>query len=1180
MTTVLQITKTGIKLVCDVDKRPRPVPRGAWPLPNFPDPVGGSLLTLALERVQQTGRMGIRVSNQGLLPGAAGAVWTLLHHAYQGGTPPTDPSWDETPVATPSFSLLLDQALPKAVHTFKLRRVEASQTTVFPQSQISTPEDATAPLTLEGILADDLVSAGAEKTTFKGSYYDPLVAEQAGLDSLADAWLCSRSAYDAAVAAVVASVAAWSPAYTVTGSDTALAAGGGATLLGLFKTAYSTRDALKTAIQTAISSGTGDVWSDDKLTAAEKVQVKQWRDDVVTEQGGTNGLDAQADKALVSRTTYDSTITALETWLGTLTGTDGWNPSTHAWRTTATYSLGTGGGATGRQKFVDVYAARTALLAAIAMAALDKGTGIETFRPKLQWDFGPSDPADFSPYGFSTSAASSPDDQTARRWAGLTVGALGRFQLFNGSSFSLAGRDGFVLQARIRLNSGTWVGKAYYTTDGSWTAYKTISAPTVGQWAIVSWDLRAMTSGAAITTLSAVIGYALELGTAAASIDVDWVAVGTYGPGSRVDYDLALQDAITDLLGRADTTVFGNTVITNSTNMFPNPTSEIAFPAGSFGAAGVTAGNAYAGSNCRSATSAGVLLTPKLQVTPGDTYYLNAWMKTTTGTGWLEPIFDSGTATGLSVSGTTYLQKSGQFTVPAGATWMQMKIRGTTGTVYVDQLVMRKAADAYLLVNGSFEAYFARISGIATNSLGIGPLLQFKSSASNPVLLQGRPDGSMSRVTAADRVINPNLGSENANDPAIYMDDTRVYPTADVMTYETRWGGTTETRGIILNMGSAFATTGLAGLLVLWAGTALNVYGAQGIGNYSASLKAATVDAATTAEDRLTVIYYPTLQKASDGTANIRMRVLVNGVSKLTMTDAELTATYNGARGGYAGLYLVGNVRVSDPKFGRGYVTIQDGAVKADVFMTTNYAEDGSGNPTQGGKIAFDGVSGDSPVGKFGPNGIQVGTAVLNQASMRVNRVHNADFSDSFWADYANTAYNMPHAWTTLPTDWSMLYARGYTGGGTYSQLIGSRISLAAGASGSKGVVISQTFDVANVAPSTVFQAHLKWKVALAVENANISAASFRMKTKLLAPDRTIYELDDSTLSSFDTGYGTSLTLTSKDYNIDSQLQAKGAGRWTLLFDCVSFGNGISGTNSGGSTATLTAYLGAVELVM
>jgi hypothetical protein len=365
MSTKLVITKDGIRLECTVDKRPRPNPRGAWPLPNFPDPLGGSLLTLVLERIQQTGRMGIRVTATAL-PGGASAVWTLLHHAYQGSAP-AEPAWDETLVQAPAFTLLLDAPLPRAMHVFRLRRVEAGQTTLYDPATIATPEDAQAPLTLEGILADDLVAAGAEKLAFKGDYYDPLLAEQASLDALATLWLVNHGPYDTALAAVVASVATWNPAYTVTASDTALAAGAGATLLALFRAAWSARDALKAATQTAISAGTGDLWSDDALTAAEKITVAQMRTDILAEQGGVNGLDAQATKAgiVTEKTAYDNAIAALETWLNSLTSADGWNSSTHVWKTTNTLNLGAGGGAAGRSRFANITAARTALIAAL-----------------------------------------------------------------------------------------------------------------------------------------------------------------------------------------------------------------------------------------------------------------------------------------------------------------------------------------------------------------------------------------------------------------------------------------------------------------------------------------------------------------------------------------------------------------------------------------------------------------------------------------------------------------------------------------------------------------------------------------------------------------------------------------------------------------------------------------------
>ena len=205
---------------------------------------------------------------------------------------------------------------------------------------------------------------------------------------------------------------------------------------------------------------------------------------------------------------------------------------------------------------------------AISMAAL-AGVPTDTFRPKLSWDFGPGDPAAFAPYGFAAGATPAPDDQTARRWT-VSSGHLGRF-----TSFQIRPVEGYIVQARVRLNSGAWRGRAYYSPDGYWNYYQDVPAPPVGKWTIVSWDLRTPTAGNSILAQASIQGYALELGQANCSIDVDWVAVGVYGTGSRLGCDLALQSAISDLLSRADTTVFGNTVISNTTNLIPNPNSEL-----------------------------------------------------------------------------------------------------------------------------------------------------------------------------------------------------------------------------------------------------------------------------------------------------------------------------------------------------------------------------------------------------------------------------------------------------------------------------------------------------------------------------------------------------------------------------------------------------------------------------
>lgn len=95
-----------------------------------------------------------------------------------------------------------------------------------------------------------------------------------------------------------------------------------------------------------------DIASDNVLTPSEKPRVIQDRDELVNEQAG---IDAQADAYGITteKAAYDSAITALTSYLAGLTSPTTWNNL--AGKTTIV-------GVTFRQKFVDVYLARQALL--------------------------------------------------------------------------------------------------------------------------------------------------------------------------------------------------------------------------------------------------------------------------------------------------------------------------------------------------------------------------------------------------------------------------------------------------------------------------------------------------------------------------------------------------------------------------------------------------------------------------------------------------------------------------------------------------------------------------------------------------------------------------------------------------------------------------------------------------
>lgn len=111
-----------------------------------------------------------------------------------------------------------------------------------------------------------------------------------------------------------------------------------------------------------------DISSDSLLTPGEKPTVIKDRDAITAEQAG---IDAKATSYGITteKTTYDSAVTALTTYLATLTAAVLWSSLTG--NTTIV-------GTTFRQKFLDVYSARQALLNQIYVVAKSLADGAQT----------------------------------------------------------------------------------------------------------------------------------------------------------------------------------------------------------------------------------------------------------------------------------------------------------------------------------------------------------------------------------------------------------------------------------------------------------------------------------------------------------------------------------------------------------------------------------------------------------------------------------------------------------------------------------------------------------------------------------------------------------------------------------------------------------------------------------
>jgi hypothetical protein len=773
---------------------------------------------------------------------------------------------------------------------------------------------------------------------------------------------------------------------------------------------------------------------DDFVVPVEKHRSKDRWDSIIAEQTtAVTGLDAQADTAGVSRTAYDNAITALTAYLNGLFDpgpSDAWAANdwtNYALTINLTEDGNTGGGAAFRAAFQLVTDEAALLRGAIANAALEEAPPTDVFRPAITWDLGDGSDAGFTYAGGSAADSASPYAKVGRKltWSSSALKATSP----NFGASDLTGKACRVVVARVRLNSGTWVGKCHFigvspaiTIDQA-NKWVQIQTPTVGEWMDVAWDMvslqDATTDYIANTEIQQI---QLELLSSAGNIDVDWVAVGTYGAGSLADYTLAI--------ARANM---------NGENLIPNPNSEAdltGLPTTGPESQGVSTDAAYEGSKSRKVTSStssgystGIYVSPRIPVSVGDQYYFSAWCHKpgvgSAGSWVIRAHYWNAAGTNFSTvdldsrplsEGTSWGEMYGIFSIPSTAVFMDIQLTGydvTSGQdIYFDNLILRRAADSRLIVDGSILAQHLLAGTIQSYHLSVGPMYQFKGQAAGPPL-EAKNDGTFAaQSVAAVLAATP----ENTTDKASYVDDQRIYPATKTKTFEANFSGTGD-RGFLFNLDSAFGTV-TTGLRVLHSGTALTVHKVSGAAGrtYGAALtpSSGSTTASTAGTGKLTAIF-----SGAAGTAETRRLVLkLDGAEIAAYADSDIGGAYDGQQSGYAGLILgthatrPGDVRVWGIGMGIGFVTIQDGNVTADTIaanaITTEkiaaqnitaaklaaelvlaslvqvgYTENGSGYATGG--VQLDGIGDATAPILVGPLGMRVGASgfLLDEITMR-----------------------------------------------------------------------------------------------------------------------------------------------------------------------------------------------------
>lgn len=291
------------------------------------------------------------------------------------------------------------------------------------------------------------------------------------------------------------------------------------------------------------------VTADNQLSKNEKpAEILRWN----TIVGEYSGIQAQADALSVSRTSFDSAYSTLNSYLTSINSAPAWTDVLVDTPITGT---------TFRTNFLNYNNAKAALLKAIADKIQANAAAAQTaaatssrsvFSPYKTWEFrGTTDGwtsvgmSSFAPNVDSVTATSNGTDPIIRSPTNLN---------FSGKLYDK-------VRARVKRTGGAaWDGNLYFVpTTGevegalgsSWVADTTVN----GQWVIVEWDMSALVGWTGKT----IEHIRIDLGASAADVfEIDWISIGKLAPAVS-NFDMAAvqaqaqvsTDAI-DVIGRDD----------------------------------------------------------------------------------------------------------------------------------------------------------------------------------------------------------------------------------------------------------------------------------------------------------------------------------------------------------------------------------------------------------------------------------------------------------------------------------------------------------------------------------------------------------------------------------------------------------------------------------------------------
>lgn len=700
-------------------------------------------------------------------------------------------------------------------------------------------------------------------------------------------------------------------------------------------------------------------------------------------------LDAQADQAGVSRVAYDNAYTALSNYLTDQVGAIYTVGSTQykvaTWDTIDRNNLylGPGGRANWDSKWSNYLVEAQKLRDAIANAGLSQGGQSDTIRPLLVWDFfgtalptkpasGNSyNPTNVGPTNVTVTSGASPTDGSDHTFSAFAPGGTTAQKLdfptssvvFQTNYLGVHGatpaiytggtpvRDGYLVVIRCRWNKvagvGAWQGKVTPTvSSGGLLSPVIVAVPAENQWKTLVWDLRGTSFNAGV----ALTDFVIEL-MDGGNIDIDFCILGSYGGGSRIDYDNLVSQQATLAMMRADfvnpatgkiaanvhiddnsitaplivaeqaffklLTVgnYDNLVINGNSQYIPSPDWTSCGGSNS-GIAGIrvyagAAGTGFANSTrCRRLTGETVVITDPTPVAVGEIYAVYAFMNSeagSTGTIVVESSADgvsgwstitlgaaaSSNAIGWNDSATPPLGNAigNSFTVPSGGGFIRVSLTATGGTaVRFDNIYLRKCADSRLIVDGGILTRHLSAGAVQAWQANFGPNYQFYSRASGGNPLFQTADGALKRPADATEWYPL---AENATDATWYADPNRLYPSNTAIwasRFEATFYGvssTTANRSIIAALDSPFSPT--IGAELKRTGTGVQLFKVTSLSAHTAiGTETSVTDPGTNYEKISLVLYNPT----GTGSTELRAEAFINGKSVKKWTRADVDSTF------------------------------------------------------------------------------------------------------------------------------------------------------------------------------------------------------------------------------------------------------------------------------------------------